>query len=105
MGFISLRMYILVGVVIGLIAGLLAVLAGQGIALWVIEQRNLAVGSLGAVADLVAQPIVWVMINPLVGGVVAGLLWPLALLEVALLFVMSLIGLGSGAAGAVGDRL
>jgi hypothetical protein len=98
-------MYIVIGIVLGLIAGLVAMLGGQGIAAWVFEQRNLAFGSIGVAADLVAQPIIWVMTNPLIGGVVAGLAWPLALLEFALLFVMSLVGLGGGAAGAVGNQL
>ncbi|MCU0497835.1 MAG: hypothetical protein MUF87_10825 [Anaerolineae bacterium] len=52
----------------------------------------------GVIAQLVIEPLIWVMENPVIGAVAAGLLWPLLLLWIGFLFIVIVVGFGSSGA-------
>jgi hypothetical protein len=102
----STRNYIFVGLLTGVVVFLVANFAGPGVASWIssVEAQAQAVG-MGGLAIFIAQPLIWVMQNPLFGAVAAALFWPFLLIWIALLFIMLLVAFGAEAARDVNRQL
>ncbi len=59
-------------------------------------------GSLGPIATVLIDPLIWVLQNPLLGSLVAGLAWPLTSVVLIGVFIVMIIVLGfPGAVGAL----
>jgi len=98
---VSARRY-LIGVIVAFIVFLaIAVLFGTPLVGWLSGFKAQA-GSLGPIATVLIDPILWVLQNPLLGALVAGLAWPLTSVVLIGLFVIVIIVLGfPGAVGAL----
>lgn len=105
MGVMSMRSYLVIGLGFGAFAWLVATFFGPDIISSVSSMEAQALGSgMGVVAQIIAQPIIWVMRNPIFGGILVALTWPLVFLWGLMYFAMILIALGSDAAGDVGSQ-
>ncbi|HEX2618738.1 MAG TPA: hypothetical protein VHL11_01290 [Phototrophicaceae bacterium] len=99
MGAMSLRRYIVLGIGFGLITLVLGLLFGQGIADWITGVRDQALSTgMGLIANIIGDPLIWLMTNPIPGALAVVVVWPLAILWLLFLFIMVLIGFGSDAA-------
>lgn len=98
--------YLLIGVFVGLLVAVGGTFAGESIASWVqsVQSQAIAAG-MGAIADLIANPLVWLMQNPLIGGALMVIAWPFLGVWLLLLFIMILFGFGADAARATRDKL
>ncbi len=99
---VSLKRYV-IGALIAFFATLaVSLLFGAPIAGWLSGFKGQA-GTLGPIAVVLIDPLLWILQNVLLGAVVAGLAWPLIALELAGLFVVVIIVLGFPSASNVVD--
>lgn len=94
-----LRTYIMVGLGVGLIFFALGTFFGIDIANFFNQFRwqAIAVGLSPAIANVIVDPLIWIMLNPLYGAIGAALLWPLVFVWAffcLFLLVYTLIGGG-----------
>jgi protein-S-isoprenylcysteine O-methyltransferase Ste14 len=92
-GVISFRVYIAVGVVVGIIVYLVGLLAGSSLAQFFIEIQNnaLANGISPAIVTLIVGPFIFALSNPAIGGIIAGFVWPLIIVWLVLLFLIIIV--------------
>ncbi|MBC8098417.1 MAG: hypothetical protein H7Y11_03165 [Armatimonadetes bacterium] len=96
---IALRRYIGSGLLFGLIVLALGSVAGSSIASGFASVRDQALSAgLGIVANLIADPLIWLMQNPIPGAVITVVVWPVLLILLGLLFLMLVFGFGADAA-------
>jgi hypothetical protein len=106
MGFMSMRSYLMVGLALGAFAWLIATFFGRDVASSVAGMEGQALAAnMGVIAQLICEPIIWVMRNPVFGGILVALTWPVVLLWGLLYFAMLLIALGSDAANDVNSQI
>jgi uncharacterized membrane protein len=100
----SIRRYLIIAVVTGIIVFALASLAGAQISTVIVNARTQASG-FGVLANIIADPLIWGLTNPVPGAVVAALLWPALLIWLALLFIMILVAYGAAGVQDVNNQL
>lgn len=95
----SLRRYLVLGLVIGIVVLLLGLVGGPGIANWIsgIRDQGLRAG-VGAISNLIADPLIWIMMNPIPGAIGVAIAWPFLIVWIALLFILIVLGFGADAA-------
>lgn len=91
MGVISRRTYLMIGLGFAAFLFLLAQFFGTDIAAFADSLPGQVVPSVQGIAQLIVGPIKFVMLNPIVGSLLAGLLWPLVLLWLLLLFLLVIL--------------
>ncbi len=99
LGHLNMRTYIAIGVVVGVVVGFLSFVGGEQIAGFAQEVQNNAIGNGIApmIANFVTGPIILVFTEPIIGGVLIGILWPLAIVWlVLLLLLIMLAAFGTG---------
>lgn len=96
---ISFRNYVIIGVGTGIAIFLISTFAGPSLIGFIqgIQADALATG-FGGIADIITQPLILILQNPLVGAVIGGIFWPIIALLVLLLFVLMILSLLSGGA-------
>lgn len=105
-GFLSLRTYIVVGVIIGIVVYLIALVAGDTAVQFFtqIEGNALANGVARPIVTIVVGPFLFAFSQPIFGAIIAGLFWPLIIVWFVLLFLLLIIsaftsGFNSAATG------
>ena len=90
---ISVRMYIAVAVVVGIIVYLISLVGGEQIVQFFtqIESRALSSGIGSAFVTIIVGPFIFVFSNPVPGAIIAGFFWPLILVWFVLLFMVIII--------------
>jgi hypothetical protein len=102
----SIRRYILIGIVTGIIVLGATLLFGSNIAAVLVNARDQALSAgMGILASIIAEPLIWGATNPIPGAIAAGILWPVLFLWLALVFIMVLIGFGSAGVQDVNSRV
>lgn len=103
---ISFRAYIGIGVVVGIIVYLIGLVAGPQVVNFFtqLEATALVNGVSPFIATMVLGPFIFAFSEPLFGAILAGLLWPLILVWLVLLFLVLIIsafmgGYNSAASG------
>lgn len=97
----SLKRYLIGALIAFVLALAVSALFGGSLVGWLTGFKGQA-GTLGPIATVLIDPLVWVLQNPLLGALVAGLAWPLMALELIGLFIVMIIVLGfPGAVGAI----
>lgn len=96
---ISFRAYVIIAIGTGIAVFLISTFAGASLIGFIqgIQADAVATG-FGGIADLITQPLILILQNPLIGALVAGVFWPLIALLVILLFVLMILSLLSGGA-------
>jgi hypothetical protein len=92
----SIRRYLLIGLLTGIMVFGVTFLFGTNITPVLVTTRDQAVSAgMGILAQLIAEPLIWGVTNPIPGALVAGILWPALFIWLALLFIMVLVGFGA----------
>lgn len=103
---ISTRTYFIVGLIVGVIVFLIGTFFGGSVASWIATVQTAGYSAnLGGIADLIAEPLIWIMLNPLFGAIAVAFVWPALVIWLLLLFLMLVIGFGSDAANDVRREL
>lgn len=92
----SVRRYLGFAILTAIIVLAVGLLLGPGIASFLQTVETNTGG--GVIAQLVIDPLIWIMLNPVLGAIAAGLLWPLLLLWIAFLFIVIVVGFGASGA-------
>lgn len=105
-GIISYRAYFGIAIVVAIITYLVALTGGDSLVQFFTEIQNnaLANGVSEPITTIFIGPFLFVFGNPLTGAIVAGLLWPLIIVWLVLLFLIIIItafaqGYGTAATG------
>jgi hypothetical protein len=98
------RQYLVVALGTGLIFYILGLLGGPGLRGFILQFEVAAVrgGVSQGLTDLITEPMIQALSGNLLAAVIAGLLWPVTLLWVGLLFVLiiyAILGPGLNTAG------
>ena len=90
---ISFRAYIGIGIVVGIIVYLIALVGGNSIIQFFTQIQNnaLANGVARPIVTLIVGPFIFAFSNPLPGAFIAGLLWPFIIVWFVLLFMIIII--------------
>lgn len=105
-GIVNFRTYLFIGVGIGFACYVLGMVAGPMLNAQLTNVRWGAVnaGLAPVLADLITQPFIFAFSGDLVGAVVAGVLWPLAVVWIVLLVLALVFTLLGGGIGQVRDN-
>lgn len=103
--FSSGRNYFIISVAVGAIMFLLINFFSANIISFVNQTMNGARPLLGDIVRLVGEPIKFLFSDPVIGAIVTGLFWPVALIFLFLFLVMMLIALGGGAVLDIGNSV
>ncbi len=97
-GFLSLKTYILIGVVVGAIIYLIALVAGPSAIQFFtqIESNALISGVSPAITTLIVGPFLFAFSQPIAGALIAAFLWPLIIVWFVLLFLLLILSAFSG---------
>jgi hypothetical protein len=90
---VSLKRYAIGALIAFFVALAISFLFGPSIVGWLSGFKAQA-GTLGPIAIVLIDPLLWILQNPLLGALVAGLAWPLIALELIGLFIVMIIVLG-----------
>ena len=92
-GLISVRVYLAVGIIVGIIVYLIGLVAGDSLVRFFteIEGNALANGVARPIVTLIVGPFIFTFSNPLPGAIMAGLTWPLIIIWFVLLFLVIII--------------
>jgi len=106
LGAINLRVYIGIGIVVGIIVYLIGLVGGPQVVQFFtqIESTALANGVAPSITTLILGPFIFAFSEPLFGAIMAGLLWPLIVVWFVFLFLIIIIsaftsGFNSAATG------
>lgn len=93
MGIISFRMYIAIGVIVGIVVYLIGLVGGSQVVQFFsqLQSNSLANGVDPAIANLVLGPFIFVFSEPIFGAILTGVLWPLILVWLVLLFLLMIL--------------
>jgi hypothetical protein len=95
----SFRAYLVVAVVVGGIVFGIAYFLGDDIADWARDRQREAVAEgVSGLGEFITEPIIFVMENPSIGAVLAGLFWPFTFIWLLLLLVLLIIVAGTDVA-------
>lgn len=93
----SIRRYIAIGLLTGIVVLGVTLLFGINIAAVLVNARDQAISAgMGVLANIIAEPLIWGATNPIPGALVAAVLWPALFIWLALVFIMVLVGFGAG---------
>jgi hypothetical protein len=101
----TVRRYLIVAVIVAVIVFVMSYFFYSPFFTVLVDARARGAAALGPVAEFVVNPLIWVLDNPVLGAVVAGLVWPMLLVWIAALFLVILVGFGSPSATEVRGRL
>jgi len=87
-GLISRRNYLIIAVGVAIVLFLVGTFLGQQIASGVDALPNSVSPDMSGLARAIIEPIKFVMLNPIVGGIIAGLFWPVVLLWIVLILLL-----------------
>lgn len=88
----TMRNYLLVGIAFGAITFLMMQLFGDDFAQWAREfEADAQIAGSGGFGDLVTSPFKVMGENPIIAGVVVGLVWPLVFIWGAMTGILALI--------------
>ena len=92
-GHFKMRTYLLIGLLVGVVVGFLALVGGEQIVGFAQEIQNNALASQisPTIVNFVTGPIILVFSNPIVGGVIVGILWPLVIVWMILLLLLIML--------------
>lgn len=96
MDIMSRRTYLFIGVGVGLFLFLIGTFLGASVVTFADRLPLSTTGVMQSLAQFVIEPIKLVMLNPLPGAIIAGLLWPLVGLWVALLLLIVIVAAAAG---------
>lgn len=88
MGIMSRRTYLMIGLGFAVFLFLLAQFFGTDIAAFADSLPGQVSPNVQSIAQFIVEPIKFVMLNPILGPLLAGLLWPVVLLWLLLLFLL-----------------
>ena len=88
----SVRTYLVIGVVFGAIVFLIAQFAGGSIANWLRDvQVDATLRDLEGVGRAITEPAIFVMENPIAGAILSVLFWPLLLIWILVILALLVI--------------
>ena len=85
---IDRKTYLIIAIGTAIFVFLVGTFFGQGIVDFVDAIPGRVAPSVTAVAEFIIGPIKFVMLNPIIGGILAGLLWPVSIAWVLLSFLL-----------------
>ena len=85
---IDRRTYLMIAIGVAIFVFLVGTFFGQGIVDFVDLIPGQVAPSVTAVAQFIIGPIKFVMLNPIIGGLLAGILWPISVAWVLLTFLL-----------------
>jgi|SRR5690606_18721901 len=91
------RRYIGLGLLFALIVLGVGLLFGADIAAALTSVRGAGTGALGILANIIVDPLIWVMLNPIIAALIVLFAWPFLVVWVLLLFVLVVLGYGADA--------
>ncbi len=91
------RRYIGLGLLFALIVLGVGLLFGADIAVALASVRDAGTGALGILANVIVDPLIWAMLNPIIAALIVLFAWPFLILWVLLLFVLVVLGYGADA--------
>ncbi len=92
------RRYLGLGLLFALITLGVGLLFGADIANALYTVRDQGVGAIGILANVIADPLIWAMLNPIFAALVVLFAWPFLILWILLLFLLVVLGFGADAA-------
>ena len=96
----SVRGYVFIGVGVGFIVFMMTLLFGPDIANWAVNLRfDSELAGQAGMGRLVANPIIYIAENGVVGAAFAAIMWPLILIWILLIIFLFLVIVGSDATG------
>jgi mannose/fructose/N-acetylgalactosamine-specific phosphotransferase system component IID len=92
------RRYLSLGLLFALLVLGVGLLFGADIAAALTTIRNTGVGAIGILANIIADPLIWAMVNPIFAALIVLFAWPFLVLWILLLFLLVVLGYGADAA-------
>lgn len=92
------RRYLGLGLLFALIVLGVGLLFGADLAAALTTIRNTGVGAIGVLANVIADPLIWAMLNPIFAALIVLFAWPFLVLWILLLFLLVVLGFGADAA-------
>jgi hypothetical protein len=96
MDIMSRQTYLIIAAGVAVVVFLVGTFFGQTIAPWVGALPAYAVGGWANLAAIIIEPVKFAMLNPLLGAIIIGLLWPFAALDLFLVILVVLLVAASG---------
>jgi hypothetical protein len=92
------RRYLSLGLLFALIVLGVGLLFGPDLANALYAIRDTGVGAIGILANIIADPLIWAMLNPIIAALIVLFAWPFLVLWILLLFLLVVLGYGADAA-------
>lgn len=92
------RRYFGLGLLFALLVLGVGLLFGADIAAALTAVRDTGVGAIGILANVIVDPLIWVMLNPIFAALIVLFAWPFLILWILLLFLLVVVGYGADAA-------